>query len=178
MQVLGVPQILWFKLSRTKNRRTWRRLGFCKGNSYYIRTISARYPKRTSAVRPYGICTVSVRYLYGIFRTSGIWDVQIPSLYAPIDEAIGAFQRPFAATSLRHVSKPKYPFLRMGFVCCWRPLGVKPAAELSPERNASSRYMKNCWKYMFPLLWCALCRIDPAMIFGNNLREHPGRFGA
>ena len=37
----------------------------------YVRTISARYPHdiramRTSAVRPYGVCTASVRYLCGI----------------------------------------------------------------------------------------------------------------
>ena len=30
---------------------------------YDIRTISVRYPKRTSAVRPYGVFTVFVRYL-------------------------------------------------------------------------------------------------------------------
>ena len=34
---------------------------------YDIRTISVRYPKRTSAVRPYGVRTASVRYLYGVF---------------------------------------------------------------------------------------------------------------
>ena len=34
---------------------------------YDIRTISVRYPKRTSAVRPYGVCTASVRRLYGVF---------------------------------------------------------------------------------------------------------------
>ena len=66
--------------------------------SYYIRTISPylydirTISGRTSAVRPYGVRTVSVRRLYGvrtgsvrrlygILRTSGIWDVRIPSLY-------------------------------------------------------------------------------------------------
>ena len=63
-----------------------------RGNSHYIRTISPyphnictiseRYPKRTSAVRPCGIRAVFVRRLYGILRTSGIWDVRIPYLQA------------------------------------------------------------------------------------------------
>ena len=35
--------------------------------SYDIRTISVRYPKRTSAVRPYGVFKVSVRRLYGTY---------------------------------------------------------------------------------------------------------------
>ena len=37
---------------------------------YYIRTISVRYPKRTSAVRPYGVRTASVRDLYGVCTAS------------------------------------------------------------------------------------------------------------
>ena len=37
---------------------------------YDILTISVRYPKRTSAVRPYGVRTASVRRLYGIFTAS------------------------------------------------------------------------------------------------------------
>ena len=63
---------------------------------YDIRTISVAYIRRTSVRRLYGIFTVSLRYLYGIFtaslrylygiypyipRTSGLWDVRIPSLY-------------------------------------------------------------------------------------------------
>ena len=72
---------------------TWRRLGSFKGNSYYIRTISPypydirtiseAYIRRTSVRRLYGIRTVFVRRLYEIFRTSGLWDVRIPSLYIP-----------------------------------------------------------------------------------------------
>ena len=54
--------------------------------SYYIRTISPylydirAYIRRTSVRCPYGVRTGSVRRLYGILRTSGIWDVRIPSL--------------------------------------------------------------------------------------------------
>ena len=61
---------------------------------YDIRTISVRYPKRTSAVRPYGVRTASVRRLYGVFTESlrslyGICTVS--SRTSPVHPAYGMY---------------------------------------------------------------------------------------